>query len=185
MKKKFYLSIVFMLSAFAWSQAQELPEYINYATAWNSTTNTSTPLAQEEGESKTKVGAQVFLPTAPLAKHKLVMKFSGLKSVSRIKAEDTLKIFVKIDKETNPEGLFKIYKAKVKSSIREVLYGTFNVNSGTNRLDGDFSYTIKKISPGVFRLSVVGPKSGDELFLFLSSHDSNEKFLAKLSLGID
>src|SRR5689334_22430840 len=93
-------------------KAQELPEYNNSATAWNSKANQSVTLSPEEGLRKNKTAG------AMIGKVKVVMQFQGPKSKARIAAEDTLKIFVKVDKDTNPEGLFIIYKASINNGNR-------------------------------------------------------------------
>ena len=163
--------------------AQELPEYNNSAIAWNSKNNKSVPLAQEDGLRSQKVGAGQFVPMGGLfAKNKTVMKFEGEKSNARITADDTLRVFAKIDKDINPNGLFRVYKSVIRNGNREVLAMTTSAFKGAQRNDGDFPCTFKKISPGIFLVKVVGPKSGDELFFYVGTH---ENALAKLTLGID
>jgi hypothetical protein len=118
---------------------------------------------------------------ALFSKNKTVIQFKGEKSPARISSEDTLRIFAKIDKDVNPNGLFKIYKSTVKNGNREVLAMTTSLK-GANRSDGNFLYTMKKISPGIFLVKVFGPKSGDELFFYIGTHETS---MAKLTLGID
>jgi len=156
--------------------AQELPEYNNSATAWNSKTNKSSPLIPEDGLQKTKTAGAI------IGKVKVVLQFQGAKSKARISAEDTLKIFAKVDKDTNPEGLFKIYKTTIVNGNREVLIMKTSVGRGAERSDGDYTYTIKKISPGIVRLNILNVKPGEELFFYIGTHQSS---LAKLTLGID
>ena len=112
MKNTYYALLDAFLISFS-SLAQELPEYNNSAVAWNSRTNQSAPLIPEDGLHKTKTAGAI------IGKVKVVMQFQGIKSKARITAEDILKIFAKIDKDTNPEGLFKINKTTIVSGNRE------------------------------------------------------------------
>jgi hypothetical protein len=163
--------------------AQELPEYNNSATAWNSKINKSISLSLEEGMSSMKLGAGNFIPMGSLfTKNKFVLRFQGAKSSARLMAEDTLRLFAKIDKDINPSGLFKIYRTSIVNDNREVLAMTTSVKGGAQRSEGDFIYTLKKISPGIFSLKIVGTKPGDELFVYIGTHDHA---MAKLTLGID
>ncbi len=172
-----HICITFLAAIITFSiQAQELPEYNNSAIAWNSKTNQSVPLTQEEGLRKDKVAGAMF------GKVKVVMQFQGPKSIARIGAEDTLKVFAKIDKDTNPQGLFKIYKASITGGNREVLVMKSSIGHGAQRSDGDYTYSLKKVSPGIYKLSIPNVKSGDELFFYIGTHESS---LAKLTLGID
>jgi len=171
------ISLVAILSSITCGLfAQELPEYNNSAVAWNSRTNQSVALQPEEGLRKDKIAG------AMIGKVKVVMQFSGRKSIARIGAEDTLKIFVKVERDTNPQGLFKIYRTSNNNGNREVLVMKSSIGRGATRFEGDFPYAIKKISPGIFRLDILNVKSGDELFFYIGTHDSA---LAKLTLGID
>lgn len=158
------------------SLAQELPEYNNSAVAWNSKTNESVPLLPEDGLQKTKTAGAI------IGKVKVVMQFQGTKSKARITAEDTLKIFAKVDKDTNPEGLFKIYKTTIVNGNREVLVMKTSVGRGAERSDGDYTYNLKKISPGIVRVDILNVKPGEELFFYIGTHQSP---LAKLTIGID
>jgi|GEM_PF-5686248 len=175
MIKAFYSLILSFFCAAA-STAQQLPEYVNSATAWNSNSRQSVSLVPEEGIRKDKMGG------AMIGKAKVVMLFKGEKSQARIKAQDTLKIFVNIDKETNPQGLFKIFKASITKGNREVLVMQTSIGRGLERLDGNYSYTMKKISPGIFVLNIPQVKVGEELLFYIGTHDTS---LAKLTLGID
>jgi hypothetical protein len=175
MSKIIYLPLL-SLFCVAVCSAQELPQYINSATAWNQATHQSVPLAPEEGIRKDKMGG------AMIGKTKVIMLFKGEKSQARIKAQDTLKIFVNIDKETNPQGLFKIYKSAIVKGNREVLAMQTSIGRGLERFDGDHSYTIKKISAGIYMLGVPKVAAGEELFFYVGTHDTS---LAKLTLGID
>lgn len=167
---------IFLSTVVAIVKAQEFPEYNNSATAWNSKMNQSVPLSPEEGLRKNKTAG------AMIGKVKVVMQFEGAKSKARIAAEDTLKVFAKVDKDTNPHGLFKIYKASINNGNREVLVVKSSLGRGVERSDGDYSYTIKKISPGIIRVNIPNVKSGDELLFYIGTHESS---LAKLTLGVD
>jgi hypothetical protein len=175
MKISYYFTSVSLLISCC-SLAQELPEYNNSATAWNSKTNQSVSLSPEEGLRKNKTAG------AMIGKVKVVMQFQGLKSRARISGEDTLKIFAKVDKDTNPQGLFKIYKASITNGNREVLVVKSSIGRGVERSDGDYIYTIKQISSGIVRVNIPNVKSGDELLFYIGTHESS---LAKLTLGID
>lgn len=180
--KKFNLLPLTLLLTIKVASAQTLPEYNNSAVAWNNKTNSSVPLSPEEGLRSTKIGAANFVPMGSLfAKNKTVLRFQGTRSSARIAADDTLKIFVKIDQNMNPNGLFKLFRATIKNGNREVLAMTTSIK-GAERSDGDFLYTITKISPGIFLVKAVGPKSGDELFFYIGTHDTA---MAKMTLGID
>lgn len=176
-----YLVTIFILSVSS-SMAQELPEYNNSATAWNSHNNKSVQLVQEEGLRSTKLGAGNFVPMGSLfAKNRTIVQFQGEKSNARTAVEDTLRIFAKIDKDINPNGFFKIYRTTKKNGNREVLAMTSSIK-GAQRSDGDFPYTIGKVSPGIYIVKVIGVKSGDELIFYIGTHDTA---MAKLTLGID
>jgi hypothetical protein len=182
MKKIIYTSVCLslLISFELWSQ--EMPEYNNSAIAWNSKINKSVQLQQEEGLRNTKLGAGNYIPMGGFfAKNKVVLVFQGEKSIARITSEDTLRIFAKIDKDVNPNGLFKVYRATIKNGNREVLAMTASIK-GAQRSDGDFPCTYTKVSPGTFLVKIIGPKSGDELFFYIGTH---ETAMAKLTLGID
>ncbi|GHN02570.1 hypothetical protein WSM22_40590 [Cytophagales bacterium WSM2-2] len=172
MTKALY-SLILSFFSVAVCTAQQLPEYVNSATAWNGVSKQSVALTPEEGIRKDK---------AMIGKAKVIMLFRGEKSQARIKAQDTLKIYVNIDKETNPQGLFKIYKSTVVKGNREVLVMQTSVGRGVERFDGDHSYTAKKLSPGIFVLNIPEVKAGEELFFYIGTHETS---LAKLTLGID
>jgi len=174
--RKFLFLFVGLTNVMSIVKGQELPEYNNSATAWNRKLNQSVPLSPEEGLRKNKTAG------AMMGKVKIVMHFDGAKSKARIAAEDTLKIFAKVDKDVNPQGLFKIYRASISGGDREVLVLKSSLGKGVERSDGDFPYTVKKISPGIVRVNILNVKPGDELLFYIGTHETS---LAKLTLGID
>jgi hypothetical protein len=179
--------LLFYLSAAAGiAKGQELPEYNNSATTWNSRTNVSTPLAPEETVRKDKINSSYTVPYGSLFSKKAYMKttmqLNGPKSKARATAEDTLRIFVKIDQNTDPKSIIKIYKAAVENNNREASVMQISKKGEVQRSDGDYTYDLKKILPGVFRVNVVGVKAGDEILFYIGTH---EAALAKLTLGIE
>lgn len=185
MRKSYYLVYSLILSAFL-SQAQILPEYNNSAIAWNSKANIAVPLTPEETIRKDKMNSAYKIPYGALfskkAAMKTIMQLQGPRSKARISSEDTLKIFAKIDKDTDPKGVIKIYKANIENNNREVNAMQVSKKGEVERSDGDYSYSLRKVSQGVFRLDVIGTKPGDELLLYIGTH---EMAVAKLTLGID
>jgi hypothetical protein len=181
MNKLFKTLLIVCLGTSSW--AQVIPEYLYSATAWSSKSNISVALSQEEGLRKQKANAINAIPMGSLfAKNKVVLKFQGTKSNSRIAFDDTLKIFTRIEETINPQGFFKIYKATKKGENREFLGMTYSLAQGADRSNGDLNYVIRKISPGIFEVEVVGTKPGDELLFYIGRH---EKQMASLTLGID
>lgn len=163
-----------------------MPEYNNSAIVWNSKANISVQLSPEETVRKDKLNSAYKIPYGALFSKKAVVKttlqLQGPKSKARTAAEDTLKIYAKIDKDVNPLGIFKIYRATIENNNREVQVMQTSKKGNVDRSDGDFQYTIDKIAAGIFLVKVVGPKSGDELFFYIGTHETP---MAKLTLGID
>ena len=168
------------------TNGQQLPEYNNSATAWNSKSNVSTPLTPEEAVRKDKMNSSYNVPYGSLFSKKAAMKtfmqLNGPKSKSRTVADDSIKIFVKIDKDTDPKGVIKIYKTALENNNREAYVMQVSKKGEVQRSDGDYNYSLNKMSPGLFQVNVVGVKAGDELLFYLGTH---EAALAKLTLGID
>jgi len=185
MRKQYYLVYSLSISAF-FGQAQTLPEYNNSGAAWNSKTNITVPLTPEETIRKDKINSAYKIPYGALfskkAAMKTVMQLQGPRSKARVSSEDTLKIFAKIDKDIDPKGVIKIYKANIENNNREVNAMQVSKKGDVERSDGDYTYSLRKISPGVFRVDIIGAKAGDELLFYIGTH---EMALAKLTLGID
>jgi len=167
-------------------KAQELPEYNNSATAWNSKTKISIPLTPEETVRKDKMNSAYKVPYGALfskkAAVKTTMQLNGPKSKARITAADTLRIFVKIDKDIDPVSVIKIYRATPIDNAREVQVMQVSKKGDVERSDGDFMYFLKKLNPGVFQVNVLGTKASDEILFYIGTHESS---LAKLTLGVD
>jgi hypothetical protein len=168
------------------AKAQELPEYNNSATAWNSKTKVSVPLTPEETVRKDKMNSAYKVPYGALfskkAAVKTTMQLNGSKSKARITAEDTLKIFVKIDKNIDPKSVIKIYRATAIDNMREIQIMQISKKGNVERSDGDFMFILKKLNPGVFQVDVLGIKTRDEILFYIGTHEAS---LAKLTLGVD
>ncbi len=178
-----FFKTLLIVCFFSSSWAQVMPEYVNSANAWDTKNKKSVPLTPEEGLNSFKFSAANFVPMGGLfAKNKAMVKIKGAKSASRVAYNDTLKIIAQIDPSVNPAGLFKIFKATVKSDKREFTGMTQSLTKGVDRSDGDYKYTIDKISHGFFLISVLGTNHSDELFFYIGTH---EKQMASLTLGID
>lgn len=183
---KIYFLAVGLSMTLALTRAQVMPEYNNSATAWNSKANTYAQLMPEETIRKDKMNSAYKIPYGALFSKKAAMKttlqLQGPKSKARIAFEDTLRIFTKIDKDIDPKSIIKIYRANVKNNNREINAMEVSKKGEVERSDGDYVYSLKKLSPGVFQVDVVGVKPGDELVFYIGTH---QMATAKLSLGID